>query len=310
MRSSSARPGGPAARATPQPSSRRARPTVSLASPPVPTIASRLRCMPRPRSEPRPRLPADDQPRSPAGHRAADATAAAVEWPGRRSPGRGRFRAMPAGGPLAPPAGSPSRRRSGAQSISLQAALYGAITSNPDLVTLRQQQHRLARGRRGRPAVPDHAQPDALDRHPADHPDPARPVRRHGPAAIDTARSTTRTVYYLPLAPPADRAGAPDDAPLRHRQGRATTSSSGPSSRPSCWPWCRPTASSRRPPIAARSSGWRGSSPTSTTGSCKTLERRLEANQVPAADVVLARGREPRRPASWSRSPGRTTPTP
>ena len=57
------------------------------------------------------------------------------------------------------------------QNLSLQAALYGALTSNPDLISSppreRPGQRRIARGGGGRESVSDRAQPDALGRCPA-----------------------------------------------------------------------------------------------------------------------------------------------
>ena len=74
------------------------------------------------------RIPGRQRPGDTQRHECAAARA------GRRDARRAR---MPRRTRLTPLFDSP-RRRSGGQSISLQAALYGAITSNPDLVTLRQ----------------------------------------------------------------------------------------------------------------------------------------------------------------------------
>ena len=83
-----------------------------------------------------------------------------------------------------------------------------------------EQQRRLARGRRGRAAVPDHAQPDALGRLPADHPDPPDTFGSTGDGGPPDRPLLPSGQGLLPhLLPPADRAGAPDHAPLRASPG-------------------------------------------------------------------------------------------
>ena len=158
--------------------------------------------------------------------------------PGRRGAGGRRPRAArrrPAAG-AGPAGGRPSRARRG-QSISLQAALYGAITSNPDLVALRNSNVASPEAVEVARRFPTTLNPTLwIDYRPitliprdtfangtgrARHRHADRPVLPQRPELL------------LPLAPPADRAGAPDHAPLRDRQGRATTSSNGPWSRPS-----------------------------------------------------------------------------
>ena len=68
-----------------------------------------------------------------------------------------------------------------------------------------QQQHRLARGGRGRAAVPDHAQPNTLGRFPADHPDPARHLRRrHTPHHTGPFYHFGKVYYYISYRQPVE----------------------------------------------------------------------------------------------------------
>ena len=156
----------------------------------------------------------------------------------------------------------------GGQSVSLQAALYGALTSNPDLATLRL----------GNPTTPSAEAVEVARNFPTTlnptlwcdlrpitliPPDPFG-----GTGAEESERLLSiRPVLLLPVAPPAGRAGASDDAPVPHRQGGV-----------------RPAALDRRPGRAAghgadlsllrdgglptrAAEGRAGSSPTSTTSS-------------------------------------------
>ena len=232
------------------------------------------------------------------------------------APGDLSMPALPGAPPASPrvsarrPDGSP---RVGGQSISLQAALYGAITSNPDLVALRNSNVASPEAVEVARRFPTTLNPTLwIDFRPIN----LIPPDTFGGTGGGTPQHRTGPFYHfgkhdlLHLRPPADRAGAPDDPPLPHRPGRAATSSSGPWSRPSCSRWSRPTASSRRPPTAARSSGW--------PSELADFNDRLAADPR-AAGSRPTRSRRPtscwprsrtRRPASWSRSPGRTTPTP
>ena len=143
----------------------------------------------------------------------------------------------------------------GGQSLSLQAALYGALTSNPDLVSLRAGN------------VPGNAaSPEAVEvarRFPTtstrlsgstsargdSNGCPARRCRMA--AASDRARSQRCPDVFF--ASTTGRDWATRRATATRSPWPRSTSSVGRSSRPSCSPSSRPTASSRPPPTVARS---------------------------------------------------------
>ena len=141
----------------------------------------------------------------------------------------------------------------GGQSISLQAALYGALTSNPDLATLRL----------GNPTTPSAEAVEVARNFPTTL-NPTlwcdlRPITLIPPdpfGGIGPERNQTRLLPMRPVLLSTCRSASRSSWGTRRRTAttsprRPTSSSNGPSSRPSCWPWCRPIASSRRRPIAA-----------------------------------------------------------
>ena len=108
----------------------------------------------------------------------------------------------------------------GGQSIALQAALYGTLTSNPDLATLRL----------GNPTTPS-AESVEVARHFPTTLNPTlwcdlRPITLIPPTPLAAALRpgstvfTVRSVLFLPFASPASGAGTSDHPPLQHRQGR------------------------------------------------------------------------------------------
>ena len=132
----------------------------------------------------------------------------------------------------------PSDADRGGQSISLQAALYGAITSNPDLVTLRQGN-----------ALAASAEAVEVARHFPTTLNPTlwmdyRPITLVPNGTFGTSSPAGRAAgksgfyhygqdyIYISLAP-TDRAGPSDHPPLSHRRGRVTTSRNGSSFKPS-----------------------------------------------------------------------------
>ena len=179
----------------------------------------------------------------------------------------------------------------GGQSVSLQAALYGAITSNPDLVTLRNSNVASPEAVEVARRFPTTLNPTLWIDYPADHPDPPRHLRPGGTRAAQRPVNHFGQKYFS-SRPPADRAGPPDDAPLRDRQGRARASSNGPWCRPSCSRWSRPTGSSRPPPTAASGSGWPKELADFNDQLVQTLRRPARSQPGRARRRRAGRGRE------------------
>ena len=132
----------------------------------------------------------------------------------------------------------PSRRgrSKGASRSASRPRSTARVRFNPDLVALRNSNIASPEAVEVARQVPDRAQPDRLDRLPADHPDPPRhlrhqPARR--PAASRPARSTTTARITS-----CSRSGSRSSSGTRPRTATRSpaprsTSSNGPSSRPS-----------------------------------------------------------------------------
>ena len=133
---------------------------------------------------------------------------------------------------LPPPTAVPEALYVG-NSISLQAALLGAVTSNPDLVALRNSNVASAEAVEVARRFPTTLNPTLwVD---------FRPITLIPPDTFGRCDAGTTTgpfyhygqVFYYSVLPPADRARPPDDPSLPHRPGGAATSRTGTSCRPS-----------------------------------------------------------------------------
>ena len=173
---------------------------------------------------------------------------------------------LPPGGARLPTITMPT---AGGQSISLQTALYGALTSNPDLVTLRQGN-----------VIAVSAEAVEVARHFPTTLNPTlwmdyRPITLvpngtfgtkspGGPPLAKTAFIISdRIIFTSPYASRSNWGIRPRTATTLPRQ--LMTSSGGLSFRPSCWALSRPIGSSKPLPTAARSTAWPSNWPTLTT---------------------------------------------
>ena len=221
-----------------------------------------------------------DPPTPVANRPAADAPIRRVQ----AVPGDMSMPNAPGAVPPLPEAGLPASPTAvpGGQSLSLEAALYGALTSNPDLVALRNSNV-------ASPEAVEVARRFPTTLNPTLWVDVRRSLRSTNAGPRPTPDPLPHRMHaVLLLVAAADRAGAPDHPPLRDRPGRVQPAAMDGRPGRTARPWSRRTASSRRPPTAARSSGWPSKLADFNDQLLQTLRRRLEANQVAAADVALA----------------------
>ena len=200
----------------------------------------------------------------------------------------------------------------GGRSVSLEAALYGAVTSNPDLVALRNSNIASAEAVEVARRFPTTLNPTLWVDYPPHGPGGVPGVTlRHGRMAGPHIDHKDALMYFSlrqPIElghqttpPPRDRQGRAEPAAVDRRAGGAAGAGADVSLLPD----------RRLPPREA--AGGRTSSPTSTSSLFQSLRSRLEANQVrPGRRVARGRGGERGdpparrgRPAGLRRRPGR-----